>query len=253
MARRRVLTADDFRRIALGLHGVVEGAHMGHPDFRVHGKVFASLAADLQSGSMKLTPDAQAACMADQPQAFTPASGAWGRQGWTVVQLDAVSIDVLGESLTLAWQAMPAKALARARKARAGAKTTPSTAAAATAASAVDDYIASEHRAEARAVLTKIRDIIRKEVPGGEEKISYRMPAVFLDGAVIYYAPFAHHIGIYPPVKGDAPLEKALAPYRGEKGNLRFPLDAPMPYPLIRRVIRARLADQQARRAARKR
>ena len=219
---------------------------MGHPDFRVHGKVFASLAADLLCGSMKLTPDAQATCIADHPQAFTPASGAWGRQGWTTVQLDAASLDAIGEALTLAWQAMPAKAPARARKA--SAKAAP-----ASSASAVDDYIAAETRATVRGILAKIRGVVRTEVPGGVEKISYRMPAIFLDGAVIYYAPFAHHIGIYPPVKGDAALEKALAPYRGEKGNLRFPLDAPMPYPLIRRVVRARLADHQARRAAKRR
>lgn len=89
---------------------------MGHPDFRVHGKVFASLTADLQRGSMKLTPEAQAACMADHPHAFAPAAGAWARQGWTGVQLDAVSLDALGEALTLAWQAMPSKAPARAKK-----------------------------------------------------------------------------------------------------------------------------------------
>ncbi len=219
---------------------------MGHPDFRVHGKVFASLTADLQRGSLKLTPDAQAACIADHPRAFRPASGAWGRQGWTVVQLDAVSIDVLGEALTLAWQAMPAKPPARP-------KTRKEAVVATAAPSAVDDYLAAETRAEVRTILARIRDIVRKEVPGGVEKLSYRMPAVFLDGAVIYYAPFAHHIGVYPPVTGDASLEKALAPYRGEKGNLRFPLDAPMPYPLIRRVIRARLAAHRLRLAAKKR
>ncbi len=223
---------------------------MGHPDFRVHGSVFASLTADLQRGGMKLTPDAQAACIAEHPQAFTPASGAWGRQGWTVVQLDAVSSEALGEALTLAWQAMPAKAPARPKKA---AKAAPARPAAPATASAVDDYLASESRPEVRAILARIRDIIRKEVPGGEERLSYRMPAVFLDGAVLYYAPFAHHVGIYPPVKGDGALDTALAPYRGEKGNLRFPLDAPMPYPLIRRVVRARLAEHRLRRAAKRR
>lgn len=252
MARRRVPTADDFKRIVLALPGVVEGAHMGHPDFRVHGKVFASLTADLQRGSVRLTPETQAACMADHPQAFTPASGAWGRQGWTMVQLDAVSLDALGEALTLAWQAMPATSTTRTKKAPVRAKKAPAKAAPA-ATAAVDDYIAAESRPTVRAILTKIRVIFRKEVPGSVEKISYRMPALFLDGAVIYYAPFAHHIGIYPPVKGDASLERALAPYRGEKGNLRFPLDAPMPYPLIRRVVQARLAEHRARLASKKR
>ena len=247
MARRRVPTADDFRRIALGLQGVVEGAHMGHPDFRVHGKVFASLTADGQQGSVRLTPETQAACIADNPDAFAPASGAWGRQGWTSVQLAAASLDALGEALTLAWQAMPAKAPAKKTvKAPAKASSKPTL-------SPVDDYIAAESRPAVRTILTKIRDIARKEVPGGTERISYRMPAVFLDGAIVYYAPFAQHIGMYPPVKGDASLEAALAPYRGEKGNLRFPLDAPMPYPLIRRVVRARLAEHQRRRAAKKR
>ncbi len=250
MARRRVLTVDDFRCTALGLQGVVEGAHMGHPDFRMHGKVFASLTADLQRGSVKLTPDAQAACVGDHPQAFAPANGAWGRQGWTVVQLDAVSMDALGEALTLAWQAMPAKAPARPKAPVGSARR--ATGALAAAATAVSNYIAAEPRATVRGILTRIRDIVRKEVPGGQEKISYRMPAVFLDGAVLYYAPFAHHIGIYPPVKGDAALEKALAPYRGEKGNLRFPLDAPMPYPLIRRVVRTRLAEHRLRLAAKR-
>lgn len=170
----------------------------------MHGKVFASLTADLQRGSMKLTPEAPAACMADHPHAVAPAAGAWGRQGWTVVQLDAVSLDALGEALTLAWQAMPAKASAR-QKASAR-PTSPTKVVSAATASDVDDYIAAETRATVRGILTKIRDIVRKAVPGGVERISHRMPAVFLDGAVLYYAPFAQHIGIYPPVKGDAAL-----------------------------------------------
>src|SRR5688572_26265780 len=84
---------------------------------------------------------------------------------------------------------------------------------------------------------------------GAEERISYLMPAFFQGGAIIYFAPFRHHVGMFPPVKGDAALEKALAKYRGEKGNLRFPLDEPMPYPLIRRVVRARLKALHAKQA----
>ncbi len=83
--------------------------------------------------------------------------------------------------------------------------------------------------------------------------MSYRMPAFFDGGAIIYFAPFRHHVGMFPPVKGDAALEKALAKYRGEKGNLRFPLDEPMPYPLIRRVVRARLKALRAKQATAKR
>ena len=120
------------------------------------------------------------------------------------------------------------------------------------AGSPTDEYVAQAPPAT-RPILRKIRAIVRKEAPGAEERISYRMPAFFQGGAIIYFAPFKHHIGMFPPVKGDAALEKALAKYRGEKGNLRFPLDEPMPYPLIRRVVRARLKALRAKQAKAKR
>jgi uncharacterized protein YdhG (YjbR/CyaY superfamily) len=116
----------------------------------------------------------------------------------------------------------------------------------------IDEYVAQAPPAT-RPILQKIRAIVRDEAPGAEERISYRMPAFFQGGAVIYFAPFRHHIGMFPPVKGDAALEKALAKYRGAKGNLRFPLGDPMPYPLIRRVVRARLKALRAKQAAEKR
>jgi uncharacterized protein YdhG (YjbR/CyaY superfamily) len=118
--------------------------------------------------------------------------------------------------------------------------------------SPIDEYVAQAPSAT-RPILKRIRAIVREEAPGAEEKISYRMPALFQGGAIIYFAPFKHHIGIFPPVEGDAALEKALAKYQGEKGNLRFPLDQPMPYPLIRRVVRARLKALRAKPVAAKR
>src|SRR6185369_5526424 len=120
------------------------------------------------------------------------------------------------------------------------------------AGSAIDAYVAQAPPAT-RPILQKIRAIVREEEGEAEERISYRMPAFFHGGAIIYFAPFKQHIGIFPPVKGDAALEKALTKYRGEKGNLRFPLDEPMPYPLIRRVVRARLKALRAKQAAVKR
>lgn len=119
------------------------------------------------------------------------------------------------------------------------------------AASPIADYIAAADHTVAP-LLEKLRALIAKEAPGAHERISYRMPAFFLDGALIYFAPFKAHIGIYPPVKGDDALAAALEPYRGEKGNLRFPLDRPMPWPLIRRVVRARLAEHRAHLAKRR-
>ena len=117
--------------------------------------------------------------------------------------------------------------------------------------SPIADYIAAADPTVAP-LLEKLRALIAKEVPGADERISYRMPAFFLDGALIYFAPFKAHIWMYPPVKGDAALATALEPYRGEKGNLRFPLDRPMPWPLIRRVVRARLAEHRAHLATRR-
>src|SRR5678815_5280937 len=102
--------------------------------------------------------------------------------------------------------------------------------------SPIDDYIAGCPRA-VQPILRKIRAIVREEAPEAAEKVSYRMPAFFLGGALIYYAPFKHHVGIYPPVKGDEQLNQRLARHRGEKGNLKFALDEPMPYELIRQVV----------------
>lgn len=96
--------ADQFRRIALAMKDATEGAHMGHPDFRVNGRIFASLHADGRHGMVKLTPDQQQWMVQQHPGAFAPESGAWGRQGCTAVRLDAVDEEVLGEALTLAWR-----------------------------------------------------------------------------------------------------------------------------------------------------
>ena len=87
MARPAPMTAARFRRMALGLDGVVEASHMNHPDFRVGGKIFASLHEDLRSGMVKLSPEDQARFIDDAPKAFSPEAGAWGRAGCTRVSL----------------------------------------------------------------------------------------------------------------------------------------------------------------------
>lgn len=98
------MTAERFRKVALSLEGAWEGAHMGHPDFRVDKRIFASLHSGDQFGMVKLTPDQQAAFLEDHPAAFVPEAGAWGRAGCTRVVLEAVTEDILGEALTLAWR-----------------------------------------------------------------------------------------------------------------------------------------------------
>ena len=96
--------AQVFRRMALALKGAVESAHMGHPDFRADGRIFATLRGDGERGMVKLTPEQQQEFVQRYPAAFEPESGAWGRQGCTGVRLSAVAVDTLGEALTLARQ-----------------------------------------------------------------------------------------------------------------------------------------------------
>ena len=103
---------------------------------------------------------------------------------------------------------------------------------------AVDEYIAA-FPSEVQKILKKIRATVKSVAPHAEERISYRMPAFFQNGVLIYFAGFKNHIGIYPPVRGDAKFLRALARYRGPKGNLKFPLDKPIPYGLIKESSRA--------------
>ena len=79
------------------------------------------------------------------------------------------------------------------------------------------------------------------------------MPAFDQHGILVYFAAFKAHIGLFPPVSGDPRLEKAIAPYAGPKGNLRFPLSEPIPYDLIRRIVALRLKQNLAKGATRKR
>jgi uncharacterized protein YdhG (YjbR/CyaY superfamily) len=118
----------------------------------------------------------------------------------------------------------------------------------------IDNYIA-QCSPEAQAILQKIRKIVRKVAPEAEERISYQMPAFAQNGMLIYFAAFKNHIGIFPPVKGDAQFQKDAAAYRNPKGNFKFPLDSPVPYALIERIAKFRLKEhlEQKASAAKKR
>jgi hypothetical protein len=118
------MTANDFRRIALSFDGAEESSHMGKPDFRVGGKIFATLASEDQGyGNLKLTLEQQEAFVAEAPEIFLPIHGGWGRMGMTHIRLAAASEDVLTGALHTAWKlrkdknATPAKK-AGAKKAR---------------------------------------------------------------------------------------------------------------------------------------
>jgi uncharacterized protein YdhG (YjbR/CyaY superfamily) len=110
----------------------------------------------------------------------------------------------------------------------------------------IDEYIAS-CPPEVHSILQKIRLTIGKAAPEAEEKISYQIPTFTLNGNLVHFAAFKKHIGFYPPVKGDEKLNAELARYRGEKGNLRFPLDEPIPYALITRIVKSRVKEQSER------
>jgi uncharacterized protein YdhG (YjbR/CyaY superfamily) len=101
----------------------------------------------------------------------------------------------------------------------------------------IDEYIAASSP-PVRAILARIRATIRKAAPGAKECISYRMPTFKLHGVVAHFAAFKKHIGFYPPVRGDARLQKAASIYAGPKGNLKFPLDEAIPYALIERIVK---------------
>jgi hypothetical protein len=99
------MTADDFRRIALSLEGAEEGTHMGAVDFRVGGRIFATLASERQGyGNLMLTPERQAEFIAELPEVFLPIAGGWGRMGMTHIRLTEATEDVLEGALRTAWR-----------------------------------------------------------------------------------------------------------------------------------------------------
>src|SRR5215510_12717624 len=102
--------------MALALEGAIESAHMGHPDFRAHGRIFATIQHDPQWGGLMLTPEQQQRFLGDYPGAFKPAAGAWGVAGATLVHFASLDEDTLGEALTFCWQNAAAKAAAKKTK-----------------------------------------------------------------------------------------------------------------------------------------
>jgi hypothetical protein len=109
------MTARGFRRIALGMTGAIESAHMGHPDFRVNGRIFATLGyPDSKWGMVALTPTQQQTSI-NECDAMVPAKGAWGLKGATMVRLAGIDEETLGVALTLAWQNAMAKPSSRTR------------------------------------------------------------------------------------------------------------------------------------------
>ncbi len=113
----------------------------------------------------------------------------------------------------------------------------------------VDEYIAA-FSPDVQKILERIRLTVHNAAPDAQETISYRIPTFTQQGVLVHFAAFRNHIGLYPPVSGDARIEKAMAPYAGEKGNLRFPLNQPIPYDLIERIVKLRVKQNAAKAVA---
>jgi hypothetical protein len=110
------MTPTQFRKLVLGLDGVVEASHMNHPDFRAaNGRIFATLSEDLTKAMASLTPEQQADFIARAPETFVPAAGAWGRGGSTMIVLKSADAEIVGEAVTLAWQRISAMPASRSR------------------------------------------------------------------------------------------------------------------------------------------
>ena len=103
----------------------------------------------------------------------------------------------------------------------------------------IDEYIAGFPK-DVQELLEKVRKTIREAAPDAEEAIKYQIPTFVLKGNLVHFAAFKNHIGFYPAPQGMEEFKEELAPYEGGKGTARFPLDQPIPYDLIGRIVKFR-------------
>ncbi len=106
----------------------------------------------------------------------------------------------------------------------------------------VDEYIAS-FPPEKRKILEKVREVVKKNAPSAVEKISYGMPAYKLNHNLVYFAMHAEHLGFYPTPSATGIFAVELKPYESGKGSIKFPLDKPIPYDLIKRIVEFRVKE----------
>jgi uncharacterized protein YdhG (YjbR/CyaY superfamily) len=106
----------------------------------------------------------------------------------------------------------------------------------------IDEYIAL-FPAETQKILKEMRAVIKAAAPDAEEKISYQMPTFALKGNLVHFAAYKNHIGFYPAPKGIEEFKAELAAYKGGKGSVQFPIDKPIPYDLIRRIVKFRVSE----------
>ncbi len=118
-----------------------------------------------------------------------------------------------------------------------------------TAPKTIDDYIAGFPQ-DVQEILEKIRSTIKKAAPDAEETISYQMPTFTLKGNLVHFAAFKSHFGFYPTPTGTEKFQKELSVYKGAKGSVRFPIDKPIPFALIGKIVKFRVKENLERAAA---
>jgi uncharacterized protein YdhG (YjbR/CyaY superfamily) len=106
----------------------------------------------------------------------------------------------------------------------------------------IDDYI-RQFTPEVQEKLEALRKVIKESATDAAEKISYRMPAFYLHGILVYFAAFKHHIGFYPTSSGIEAFKDELSGYKFSKGSVQFPIENPLPYDLISRIVKYRVAE----------
>jgi uncharacterized protein YdhG (YjbR/CyaY superfamily) len=109
-------------------------------------------------------------------------------------------------------------------------------------AKSVDEYI-SRFPATVRAKLQQLRRVIRAAAPGAKETISYQIPAFMQNGPLVYFAAYENHIGFYPTSSGISNFKHELAEYKSGRGSVRFPMDKPLPFGLVGRIVKFRVAE----------
>ena len=115
----------------------------------------------------------------------------------------------------------------------------------------IDEYIAG-FPAEIQIILQQVRATIKEAAPEAEEAIKYAMPTFTLNGNLVHFAVFKHHIGFYPAPSGIESFKKELALYKGAKGSVQFPIDKPMPLSLIAKIVKFRVTENSKKAANKK-
>src|SRR5215211_7131678 len=115
----------------------------------------------------------------------------------------------------------------------------------------IDGYI-DMFPEDVRMILNELRQTIKDAAPGAEETINYQMPTFTLHGNLVHFAAFKNHIGFYPTPSGIEAFKKELSAYKGAKGSVQFPIDQPLPLPLIRKIVEYRVKENVERKQKKK-